>query len=475
MHLCIGTMYTWGNLTTYITSYMRENHPDLKYSDTFFVYNSVAVAQAATMPFAGIFQIKYGFRKSCLIGSTLVSLGTFLTRYTVAKGLIPLIFTYGLMFGIGMAMIYTAPIASALTYLPEKRGRINGVVVMGFGLGAFVFSFIMTAYLNPHDCKPQCAADDGTYPTYSCPGYIPPTINVTEDSYFSGKCKGSDKFFPPDSHVAKNVPDLMTLLSIVYAAILFSCSLLMVPQGLPLMPFGNNAEAVENNVNEDRPTPEEEEDDGEVPTLRVIRTRLGWQMWFGFLLTGMGGAFLIGQYKTYGQQFSWSTDAAESHIASAMSVGNAAGRLFHGSLADRFGFAPVLIVMAACCSAFLSTIALSHHNEYMFAAWCCTIAFLYGGNFALYPTGTVQFFGRKHFPSNFGFMMSGFGTGAVILGITNKSLVDMIGFPGMSIVTGVACFIGMVNTIIIYKMMKPEEYELIDDGERSHISEQWGA
>eukprot|EP00662_Eupelagonemidae_sp_cell21_P005356 gene5356-35186_t len=47
--------------------------------------------------------------------------------------------------------------------MPERKGLVNGVITLGFGLGAFCFNFLMTWYLNPLGCQPVC----GGAP-YSC-------------------------------------------------------------------------------------------------------------------------------------------------------------------------------------------------------------------------------------------------------------------------------------------------------------------
>ena len=41
---------------------------------------------------------------------------------------------------------------------------------------------------------------------------------------------------------------------------------------------------------------------GEVPTSRVARSALGWSLLSGFFCTGMGGAYVISTYKTFGEQ-----------------------------------------------------------------------------------------------------------------------------------------------------------------------------
>ena len=53
------------------------------------------------------------------------------------------------MFGFGLALSYGLPLGVAMRWFPKKKGLVNGIIVGGFGLGAFIFNQVQTAYLNP--------------------------------------------------------------------------------------------------------------------------------------------------------------------------------------------------------------------------------------------------------------------------------------------------------------------------------------
>ena len=476
LHLCLGSVYCWGNLTTYVTSYLRKKSPDLHYSDTLWVYLAGPSSQAVMVFLGGYLQLHLGTRLTSFLGSVMCVSGVYLTASVIEHGYVAMIFSYGVIFGLGMGTAYTCPIAAAITYLPKYKGIINGTVVMGFGLGAFVMNFIITGYANPHNCKPQCPGPFGTYPKFHCPGWSDVHFNASSDV----DC--DNKYFPPTSDVAQRVPDLLRLLATIYACVMLSSSLLIVGRSQPLIgflsksseediPTGDAGSDIQEDLKQETEQVSRFEAKGDIKTIDVMKTRLGWLLWIGFLLTGTGGSFVVAQYKTYGQKYSWSTDNIEARISSIMSVGNAVGRLVHGALADRFGFTIVLGISAALSAGFQLTLALTGHHEYLFATWCFIIAFLYGGNFALYPTGTLQLFGKKYFPPNYGFFFSGFGIGGVIIGVVNKSLVDSIGFSGMTIIIGGITSVGVVNTFFVHRAQKKPIYTSVpqsdDDDEEA--------
>src|SRR5271154_7126193 len=53
--------------------------------------------------------------------------------------------TYGVIGGFGNGMAYITPVATVTKWFPDKRGLASGMVVMGFGLGAFFYGFILKA------------------------------------------------------------------------------------------------------------------------------------------------------------------------------------------------------------------------------------------------------------------------------------------------------------------------------------------
>ncbi|XP_005112731.2 MFS-type transporter asR1, partial [Aplysia californica] len=86
-------------------------------------------------------------------------LGVFLTYVTVKESFGLTVLTYGLMFGYGIGLAYTAPLGCAMRWFPQRKGLVNGLVVAGFGGGAFIFDQVQTAFINPDNFKPDKEVD----------------------------------------------------------------------------------------------------------------------------------------------------------------------------------------------------------------------------------------------------------------------------------------------------------------------------
>ena len=132
------------------------------------------------------------------LGSTLV-VGAYLFG-SLATTLAPFLLCYGALFGLGTGLVYTCPTTAAVQWLPHRKGLVNGVVVMGFGLGAFCFNFFITAWCNPdHLAEDVVGPDGGRY--YSAasgvPGRVPGLLRTMAAAFAVVLALGSLLIRPP--------------------------------------------------------------------------------------------------------------------------------------------------------------------------------------------------------------------------------------------------------------------------------------
>lgn len=88
-------------------------------------------------------------------------------------------FFYCVGFPIGIGMTYWTPIMCGWEWFPNNKGLVSGLIVAGFGFGAFFFGFISTAIINPNDEKadklngkffPKSVSDNVPYMFHFCLG-----------------------------------------------------------------------------------------------------------------------------------------------------------------------------------------------------------------------------------------------------------------------------------------------------------------
>lgn len=64
------------------------------------------------------------------------------------------LFFYAVCFPFGIGINYYVPIVCGWEWFPERKGLVSGLIIGGFGFGAFFFGFITSALANPDDKKP---------------------------------------------------------------------------------------------------------------------------------------------------------------------------------------------------------------------------------------------------------------------------------------------------------------------------------
>ena len=69
------------------------------------------------------------------------------------------------------------PLICAWEYFPEKRGIVTGIVFGAFGLGAFVFSFVAQALINP-DGAPAVTINKNKYWEKDVADRVPSSLRI---------------------------------------------------------------------------------------------------------------------------------------------------------------------------------------------------------------------------------------------------------------------------------------------------------
>ena len=403
IHLVLGTLYLWGNITIYVTAYMRRFAPETTYNDTLMVYAAAIGVQGFFMSIGGIIESRIGPKYCCLLGGWILVAGVLLTP--TATSVFELIVYNGVFFGVGMGICYSAPIASACRWMPARKGIISGIVVAGFGFGAFVFGQLALEIVNP-----QRIAVVGEYFDSNSPvvDKVPDMYRMLGISYFILITVGSLLLSDPpkapsyegEGSAAGNSihgdAPLRSLAGITYQSAQQSYDLEHDDKshdGAPaisssaVVPGAHSFSVIVTDITEKSNIDAAHN----VGPVELIRTPLAWHLASCFVTTTIGGMYLCGTYKTYGKEI-FEDEKFLSMVGSTSSIFSAAGRIFWGAVGDKIGAVEALICMSFFFSTIISTYALSPFvmGEFGYAIWTYAIFFFEGGNFALYLPGTKQ-------------------------------------------------------------------------------------
>lgn len=128
---CLGTIYSW--------SVFRKPLEDLMgigATESGWPYMLFLLFYALAMPFAGGLIEKIGPRRTTLLGGMILSSAWFASGS--ATTIATLSVTFGILGGIGVGLIYGAPLAVSARWFPKKRGLAVGCTLAGFGVSPFL-------------------------------------------------------------------------------------------------------------------------------------------------------------------------------------------------------------------------------------------------------------------------------------------------------------------------------------------------
>ncbi len=381
-----GTVYAWSNFTQPLIAAFgwSSTQTSLVFGITIFAFSAGCVA-------GGRRQDRIGPRKVAVTGMLLWGIGNVLA----AAGPHDVLWwdlTYGLLGGFGNGMAYIAPVATLTKWFPERRGLAGGLVVMGFGLGAFFYGFMLKAI----------------------PAYVTAAGNA--GAYADAKKAAAIAGLPFDAPAhALGSADLRTIATIfvasglTYAIVGCGAALMLrnppagYTAGIPLgAPAGNGASL----------TPAE--------MLRRPQFYVLWLLYFINVVAGImvvsNAVPIIRELISYGitnpdvlRTLSGTAVSAYAFVA----VFNALGRVLWGALSDRIGRTVALTCIYAIQAATFFALPGFHSVPLVLFAFAIILA-AYGGAIGPMPAFTADHFGTRFHGQNYGYVLTASGIGALV-------------------------------------------------------------
>ena len=137
MFLCMGTIYSWSvfrgplvkELELLTGTHISATMAQMPYTIFLLFYSF-------TMHFSGKLIKKIDPRILCISGSLLVGLAWILAGNS--REITHIMWTYGVIGGIGVGIVYGVPIAVVTEWFPHKKGLAVGLTLMGFGMSPLI-------------------------------------------------------------------------------------------------------------------------------------------------------------------------------------------------------------------------------------------------------------------------------------------------------------------------------------------------
>jgi len=154
---------TFGNLLPYFQSYKHATDPSADIENLIMIVSASGIVQGISFFIAGALMVPLlGNRVTLLVGSVLYSLSPVLAYLLLDASIPVLAVCYGCLSG--LRIIYIPTILIPVTWFPNSKGKVVGIVSAGFGLSSTLFTPIQTFLINP-DNFPALVANNSEHNT----------------------------------------------------------------------------------------------------------------------------------------------------------------------------------------------------------------------------------------------------------------------------------------------------------------------
>ena len=210
-------------------------------------------------------------------------------------------------------------------------------------------------------------------------------------------------------------------------------------------PEEKSSNIADANIKEDSLTP-----------MQMLKTPQFYLVTITFLLACMGGLMVIGFAKPIAVAKGMDSSIAMIGVL-LISTFNSLGRLIWGIISDKLGRQNTILLLLIG-SAILSLFVISA-SGYLVFVLIGLIGFFYGGLLSNFPAITAELFGAKYMSTNYGFVLLGFGAGAVISSQIAGYYRDIAGndielmFPAF-VIASICAVTGIVMMLVLRKLSK---------------------
>ncbi len=369
IQLALGAIYAWSVFTKKLTA--EGGGYEFTAQQAAWIFSVGLASFALVMLFAGRWQAASGPRVVAIVGGIVLGAGYVLGGFLGAGFVQQLIFI-GFIGGAGIGLAYVVPIAVGVKWFPDKKGMITGLAVAGFGFGATIWVKLA-------------------------------------GSWFGGLLNTTDVFG------LSGVQSVFVIYGIVFTVMVLLGSVVMVNPPAGWKPAGWNPPAADTAAAQASGAID-------LRATQMLGTPQYWGLLLMFVGSALAGLMVIYCIRLFGidslqeHGVAATADEAGKMAGTAMAlyaILNGLGRIIWGTVSDKIGRKVALFLM--CLIQGIMMLAFFHvgRTELGLIIGACIIGFNFGGNFALFPAATADFFGNKNVGTNYPFVFLAYGIAGI--------------------------------------------------------------
>lgn len=350
LQICFGTVYAWSFFQTLLVRQLGWS-----FTETAWAFSLAIFSLGTSAAWAGMMLPRFGPRKLAVAGSLMFSGGYVLASLALRLDSLELFYLgYGVVGGAGIGFGYVTPVATAAKWFPDHKGLVTGIVVMGFGIGAFLLSKVLAPLL-----------------------------------------------------VLRAEGDLSLVflwLGVVFACILLPASFALSDPPAAVVPVTDSQRS--------------DDADSAAPYLRSSEFILMWIVFFFNIAAGISViSFQSELLQEVWGAADPSVEPATlveygATLIAVSSLCNGVGRLFWGLLSDRIGRVQVFRILLAS-QMIVFGILMTEQNPWIFAALVCYVLLCFGGGFATMPSFVLDVFGTKKMSTIYGTILTAWAAAGI--------------------------------------------------------------
>uniref|UniRef100_A0AC34QMX0 Major facilitator superfamily (MFS) profile domain-containing protein n=1 Tax=Panagrolaimus sp. JU765 TaxID=591449 RepID=A0AC34QMX0_9BILA len=409
MQASFGIVYTFGNILPYLVSYLRWKVDPHQTNGSMIWLQSFMSGIPFAALFGGYLERKLGARKGAIIGSVLYTSSIALSFYAIQYSYVLLLIVMGFFGTFGQGIAYNCVLIQAQKWLPERVGLASGLIVAGFGSGAFLMAPIQTKFINPNN------------------------YHVDSEGFFT------------QTDLLERVPYLFLLLAGIFT-ILQVFGLIFIADPLPAED-DDSSESISLLTSIAEP---------EIISMKQILASWTFRLLFATLfLNAIFVQISSGLFKAYGMKFI-KDDFFLATVSSFAAATNCVSRIFWGMLMDNTSYQVSMVIACAVGSSLIWTLGIirqwNEANAFFF--WICGMFSIIGATYTLLPSAVHKCFGSQNFGIAYGFVQLSMTISGIATALLSQFLLPIWGYEKIFLIGGCT----LVGSFVLTTLVQQTEY-----------------
>jgi OFA family oxalate/formate antiporter-like MFS transporter len=378
IQMALGSIYAWSIFNKPLAADLGEPSKSLQ---VLGIFATSLAGFGLFVTVGGKLQDKSGPKNIAMLSGVVYALG-YIISSQFTDSIAMMYVGYGVL-GAGVGIGYSCALSCCVKWFPDKRGLISGLAVAGFGAGTFVFAQVG-----------QFIIDSG-------------------------------------STDAAGLSSAYLYLGLILFALVIAGAQLLRDPPTGFCPAGwSPPKTGSGSTAKKQFSPRE-----------MVRTKSFIFLWLMFALSATCGLMMIGNVSNLGQNFediyananpgfdsatqNVMVTAQVATITGVLAIFNGAGRIVWGMVSDKIGRMKTMklmflvqAVILFSAAAFVMSKPVNENTVFIGVTAIVSLeGFCFGGNFALFPPTTTEYFGTKSLGTNYGIVFTSYAVGGVLGGL----------------------------------------------------------